>query len=278
MLSFECCDDNPDAAGVRAALMKHDPAAEIESLTVRHKMVAGPVSTLRWLCLAASLVSGELRFRNMDHARGPELDNESQKSFREELGYMDLPVFKKASFICLRLGFFGIKIPQCGNFSKLKVLHLGCFLSPGTISIKKKVWPILEELQISRVRGLHHITVESDTLVQVKPRTIQGLDFIHINAPSLKVLNVVNCLHDVQWPTAKISAGSLDVFRWTAPYDAKTISFAPEMKCTKVLNPPKLYALGSLGSDYNSDCTNLMRRFPEVLHLELDLDISQVSQ
>ncbi|KAG8080188.1 hypothetical protein GUJ93_ZPchr0007g4062 [Zizania palustris] len=118
-----------DSSHVSDALAAHAAHAvsAITQLTVMSLYSATPDATASWLCVAAPLISGELRFRNRSMVTISTLIQELGEEVVEERGVFELPCFPKATVIRLSLGFLGLSLPPSGVFSAqpaLRKLHL----------------------------------------------------------------------------------------------------------------------------------------------------------
>lgn len=198
------------------------------------------------------------------------------RAWRKDQCSVDMPCFNRASRISVRLGFLSLKMPRDGCFANVKVLQLACFGYRNKLVLSMVMFPVLEELSLKRTFGFYILDIKSNSLKNIRLSKIIGLNCLRIMAPNLKVLNVLRCLEHVLRPRAEIIAPKLEVFRWSAPYDP-LLSSLSQMVNLKLLNPPVITAFGPEEFTTNGNCVNILRKFPEVQHLEIDIEVIAVS-
>ncbi|KAG8080189.1 hypothetical protein GUJ93_ZPchr0007g4062 [Zizania palustris] len=262
-----------DSSHVSDALAAHAAHAvsAITQLTVMSLYSATPDATASWLCVAAPLISGELRFRNRSMVTISTLIQELGEEVVEERGVFELPCFPKATVIRLSLGFLGLSLPPSGVFSAqpaLRKLHLEYVQFHGECTLDDGMMPFLKELVIFRVRGLANLTVKLKSLIQMFLWEI--LDLVRLNAvvPGLKNLCVSLSLRRWNLPSVRIVAEEVEDFSWGTWYDPGFVEFS-EMPYLRMVTPPYVFPYGEHKVELNQNCQRFLRHFSRIHSLML---------
>ncbi|XP_037466912.1 putative F-box/FBD/LRR-repeat protein At3g49030 [Triticum dicoccoides] len=246
-------------------------AADIQSLAVSPDQVDAR-ETFAWLSLAAPLLCGRLQ---LDDSRA--VSDEMVELFRGRRRRHDgeaseMPCFRRATEIRLRLGFLTQGLPRVGVFDALRLMRLQNFQSRGQFLISDTMLPSLQELTMRGVRDMNVLTLNSKSLVSIDLSYLMGLQRLHITAPRLHQLEVVRCFYDSLKPVASITAERLEVFRWNGPYDLESVHLG-EMPCLQTLGAPPIDTHRWRGFQMAQICAGFLGRFTAVHHLELDMTL-----
>ncbi|TVU40544.1 hypothetical protein EJB05_14011, partial [Eragrostis curvula] len=124
------------------------------------------------------------------------MDADGEEAAAWEEGTVELPCFEKATYITLRLGHLGLAVPPAGVFARLITLNLSGVRFDGPCELGDAVssprCPCLEWLTICNTRGLDSLTVDSQSLVQMRLSTLVGLRRLVVVAPALMRLTVAS--------------------------------------------------------------------------------------
>ncbi|XP_044427526.1 putative F-box/FBD/LRR-repeat protein At4g03220 [Triticum aestivum] len=246
-------------------------AHDIQSLAVSPYQVDAR-ETFAWLSLAAPLLCGRL---HLDDSRA--VSDEMEELFRGRRPRHDgeaseMPCFRRATEIRLRLGFLTVELPRVGVFDALRLMRLQNFQSRGQFLISDTMLPSLQELTMSSVRDMNVLTLNSKSLVSIDLSYLMGLERLHITAPGLHQLDVLRCFYDSLKPVASITAERLEVFRWNGPYDLESVHLG-EMPCLQTLGAPPIDTHRWRGFQMAQICAGFLGRFAAVHHLELEMTL-----
>ncbi|TVU40538.1 hypothetical protein EJB05_14005 [Eragrostis curvula] len=220
-----------------------------------------------WLPAAVRRVSGELVFFNL--VTGIAIGNEE-----DERGTFELPYFKKATSICLDLGFLGLSMPPAGVFARLTDLDLTDvrFHSPRELedAVSSLRCPNLQKLAIRNTKGLDSINIDSESLQLLELRNLRGVLQVTVLAPALKDFTLWHCfILDQNQPVVKISAPQLKLLNWTDSYDPSSVHLSTMERLQTLSSFFCVY--GKHGFPLNHACLALLPRFKTIKYLILTL-------
>jgi hypothetical protein len=232
---------------------------------------ASPESVAAWLPIAASRLSGHLCI------------DATQTDEAEEGGAIELPCFEKATSIRLELGYLGLAVPPLGVFAQLTDLFLACIKLHGPCMLGDAVssprCPALRTLTIHNAWGLGNLAIHSDSLLEIKLRSLHGLQQLTVIAPALKHLSMTSCFAQVSsndQPVANISAPELLALQWRDAYDPRFTQFG-EMKNLQWLSTYPFLVYKQDNYAPNNYCLRLLRRFELMKNLKIVLIYCPVS-
>ncbi|CAO1939347.1 unnamed protein product [Urochloa humidicola] len=253
----------PDGHRIREILDAPE-ALSLVFLSVTTKST-GPKSAAAWLPAAARRLSGDLVLVYRNTAVGS-----------RRRGVVPLPCFEKATSIELNLGSLVLALPSLGVFARLTELSLRCVRFRSACELGNAVsWPrcpCLQKLEVcnSWGRGLHNLSIHSESLLQIVLNNLGCLRELTIVAPNLQKLDVKHSLYkdDETEPVANISAPQLVFLTWRDVYDPQSVHLG-NLGCLQRLTTNYFNVYG-LQED-NQSCLSLLQRFKVIDNLRLPL-------
>ncbi|CAN6209165.1 unnamed protein product [Urochloa humidicola] len=267
-------DPAPDGRAIRGVLDAPGAAAALRCISVTTRRDAGPESAAAWLPAAARRLSGDLVYHNI---AAPLMSYEEEEKEKEEP--VPLPCFEEATTIELNMGFLGLALPPQGVFARLTEISLRCvwFRSPCELGdvVSWPRCPFLKKLQVQDSRGLHNLSIHSDSLLQVNLKAIRRLRKLKIVTPILQELSVVRIFivldEDPSEPLAKISAPQLVSLEWNEAYDPQYVLLG-NLGQVQWLTTGHLFVYGQHAyRDANRHCLRLLQQFQALYSLILTL-------
>ncbi|WVZ96212.1 hypothetical protein U9M48_041879 [Paspalum notatum var. saurae] len=263
----------PGADGHRIRKVLEAPEAPVLSrIHVTTEGSAGSAAAACWLPAAARRLSGALVYRN----------NIVDPADEDQLGdSIQLPCFEVAAEIELNLGFLRLALPPHGSFFGLTNLSLVRVRFDGPPHLGRVVsWPrcpCLRELSVHDSSGLQHLSLFSNTLLQMELRKVRGLRRLTIFTPALLVLRVGSSFHDndpsePNQPIADIIAPQLKSLVWVDVYDPRYVRLG-NLEQLQQLNTHYFFVYGQhqYERDMNGYCLRLLKQFQALHTLDLML-------
>ncbi|CAL5077277.1 unnamed protein product [Urochloa decumbens] len=251
----------PDGHRIREILDAPE-ALSLVCISVTTK-AAGPEAAAAWLPSAARRLSGDLVYHNM-----------TAPARMKKRGDVLLPCFEKATSIELNMGFLRLALPSLGVFARLAELSLMRVRFRGQCELGDAVssprCPCLQKLNVYLSRGLHNLSIHSESLLQIVLDNLASLRELTIVAPNLQRLDVKHSLYkdDESEPVANITAPQLVFLMWRDVYDPESIHLGNLERLQRLTtNYFNVYGL----QEDNQSCLNLLQQFKFIDTLRLPL-------
>ncbi|TKW30128.1 hypothetical protein SEVIR_2G014600v4 [Setaria viridis] len=270
----------PDGPRIRE-LLDAPEAPELRCVSVTTEDAA-PHSAAAWLPVAARRLSGDLVYHNVvpgNHVDEDDDDDDGDEEGAEEAGVrgdVQLPCFGKAIKIVLNLGFLSLALPSMGIFPRLTKLSLSRVRFRGPCELGNLVssprCPCLQKLKVHDSRGLHNLSIHSESLLQIKLESLYSLQQLTIVAPALLGLAVTFSFidDDPSKPIANISAPQLVSLTWRDLYDPRYVHLGNLGRLQK-LNSFFIVFGQHASRDKNQYCLRLLQQFQVIHSLKLML-------
>jgi hypothetical protein len=156
-----------------------------------------------WLPAATRCLVGELLKRNMVLKSATAIAMTTRRRWRKprERGLVELPCFKNATKIQLKLQYQGLAFPPQGVFDKFNNLSLSRVRWHGPCNLRNAVsepwYPCLQNLNVLEYNRLDNLSTHSKSSLKIKLFDIdRSMQHLAIVTPNLKKLGVAYNLLD----------------------------------------------------------------------------------
>uniref|UniRef100_A0A0D3ELS7 F-box domain-containing protein n=1 Tax=Oryza barthii TaxID=65489 RepID=A0A0D3ELS7_9ORYZ len=190
---------------------------------------------------------------------------------------LDLPCFRSAQVISLTGIRVEIRLPNV-VFNDLHHLALGGVvfgeLGAGLGHVVSVCCPKLQVLQVSNVRGLRDLLLDTPSLIVLELIQVVELEWLVVKASKLQILHVRNCnslAENEKTPNPEVRAPMLKVVDWQGPSPMNALFAENEFLqslCVREI---------SSGVREHSTYSRIMRKFKYSDSLTIHLPISKVS-